>query len=478
LARTSNFDRLWEEFPHAYLTASGRDVGLPEGQMGNSEVGHLNIGMGRVVVQDLPRINEALADGQIASSEALRSAIEALKKTGGTCHLAGLVSPGGVHAHQDHAVALAKLLHEAGIPTSVHVFTDGRDTPPRSALDYLDRFSRELPPSARIKTLTGRFYAMDRDNRWDRVRRAYDVLVDAEGKRFADVRTAIEDAYARGITDEFIEPAIFDSYAGMKDGDGLLWFNFRADRARELLDSLVNPDFTAFPRERKITFSALLGLSSLGGGLDDLMSTLLPSIMLTHSLGEVVSGHGLSQLRMAESEKYPHVTYFLNGGVETPAEGEDRILVPSPAVATYDLQPEMSAPELTEKAVQAIRSGKFSLIVINFANPDMVGHTGDLQATIKAVETVDASLGLIAEAIRETGATMLVTADHGNSETMVDPITGAPHTAHTVNPVPIMLVGEKDERLGDGRLADIAPTLLQLLDIPQPPEMTGESLLR
>jgi len=477
-ARTPVFDELWATCPHALLHTSGRDVGLPQGQMGNSEVGHLNIGAGRVVVQDLPRIGDALANGEVEQSPTLRGLIGRLKQTGGTCHLMGLVSPGGVHSHQDHAAALAKILAAARVRTVVHAFTDGRDTPPRSAGDYIAELSAALPRSVPIATVCGRYYAMDRDKRWERVVKAYNAVADGEGPRFADAGAVIADAYAKDISDEFVVPAVIGDYRGMKDGDGILCFNFRADRVREILGALLDPAFAGFPRRRTVRIAAAVGMTQYSDTLDTLMQTIFPSQSLPNILGAVVAAAGRTQLRMAETEKYPHVTYFLNGGEESQYPGEDRIMVPSPKVATYDLQPEMSAPELTDKAVGAIESGKYDLIVLNYANPDMVGHTGSLPAAIKAVETVDAGLGRIAAAIRKAGGALLVTADHGNCEMMRDPQTGGPHTAHTTNPVPVVLLGGGDISIAEGRLADIAPTLLELMELPKPAQMTGTSLMR
>ncbi len=475
-ANTPSFDRLWAAGPHAFLRTSGEDVGLPPGQMGNSEVGHLNIGAGRVVTQELPRIDRAVADGSIAQAPALRRVIDALHGSGGVCHLMGLVSPGGVHAHQRHAVALARILTGEGIAVRVHVFTDGRDTPPRSAAEAVAALQADLPEGATIATVCGRYYAMDRDNRWDRVRKAFEAIVHAAGPRFPDAAAAIQAAYAQDVTDEFIVPGPIGDYRGAAEGDAVLSFNFRADRIRELLGALLDPDFTGFPRSAP-HFAAAAGMTRYSDHLAPLMGALFEPQSMANILGEVVSAAGRRQLRMAETEKYPHVTYFLNGGREEPFSGEERILVPSPKVATYDLQPEMSAPELTDKAVAAIESGAFDLIVLNFANPDMVGHTGSLPAAIRAVETVDAGLGRIADAVVAQGGALLVTADHGNCELMRDPVTGAPHTAHTTNPVPVMLVGRPGARLHDGRLADLAPTLLALMGLKQPEEMTGEPLL-
>ncbi|MEX0751804.1 MAG: 2,3-bisphosphoglycerate-independent phosphoglycerate mutase [Xanthobacteraceae bacterium] len=477
-AHTPTFDCLWATCPHALLRASGEDVGLPQGQMGNSEVGHLNIGAGRIVAQDLPRISNAIANGEIEKAPALRAMIERLRQTAGTCHLMGLVSPGGVHSHQDHAAALANMLAQAGVFTVVHAFTDGRDTPPRSAEGYLTRLSKALPPSVSIATVCGRYYAMDRDNRWDRVAKAYTMIVEAKGKRFPDVHALIADAYAQGINDEFMLPAAIGDYQGMRDGDGVFCFNFRPDRVREILAALLDPAFSGFPRRRTVRFSAAAGMTQYSKELDAFLQTIFPRQILLNVLGQVVADAGGTQLRMAETEKYPHVTYFLNGGEETQYPGEDRMMVASPKVATYDLQPEMSAPELTDKAAAAISSGKYDLIVLNYANPDMVGHTGNLAAAIKAVETVDHGLHRLTDAIGKAGGILLVTADHGNCEMMRDPETGGPHTSHTTNPVPLLLAGVSNATLVAGRLADIAPTLLELMGLAKPLQMTGTSLLR
>jgi 2,3-bisphosphoglycerate-independent phosphoglycerate mutase len=477
LAHKPNFDRLWQHCPHAFLHASGADVGLPDGQMGNSEVGHLNIGAGRVVMQELPRISQAVKDGSLARLAALKELIDKLKASGGRCHLLGLMSPGGVHSHQEHAVALAKILHAAGVPTVVHALTDGRDTPPRSAADDLTRLTAALPQGVIIGTVIGRYYAMDRDKRWDRVAKAYAALTEGDGARFADAVSAVKDAYAHDVTDEFIVPAIIGDYKGMQDGDGILCFNFRADRVREILGALLEPKFDGFPRKRAIRFAVAVGMTRYSDELAPYLGVLFPPDTLNHILGQVAAEAGRAQLRAAETEKYAHVTYFLNGGQETTFPGEDRILVPSPKVATYDLKPEMSAPELTEKVVTAIDAKKYDLIVVNYANPDMVGHTGSLSAAIKAVETVDAGLGRIATAVEKQGGALLVTADHGNCELMRDPATGGPHTAHTTNPVPILLMGGGATALQDGRLADVAPTLLALMGLRQPREMTGHSLI-
>jgi 2,3-bisphosphoglycerate-independent phosphoglycerate mutase len=479
LARTPNFSALWANCPHAFLRTSGRDVGLPDGQMGNSEVGHLTIGAGRVIKQELVRIGDAVADGSIATLPAFAKLVEALKRTGGTCHLMGLVSPGGVHSHQDHAAGLAQHLSKAGVKTVVHAFTDGRDTPPQSAGDDLRNLGAALPSEVRIGTVIGRYYAMDRDKRWDRVSQAHAAITEAKGARFDDPAAAIKAAYDVGKTDEFVPASVIGDYAGMQDGDAVLCFNFRADRVREILAALLDPGFDGFPRGRVMKFAAAVGMTRYSDALAPFMTWLFDAEHLANILGSVVSDAGKTQLRMAETEKFAHVTYFLNGGQETPFPGEDRILIPSPKVATYDLQPEMSAPELTDRAVEAIDSGKYDMIVLNYANPDMVGHTGDLAAAIRAVETVDTGLGRIAEALKRQGGALVVTADHGNCELMKDPKTGGPHTAHTTNPVPVVVMrGGRSGALRDGSLADVAPTILELMDIPVPREMTGHSILR
>lgn len=476
-ARTPNFNRLWQAGARSFLKTSGFDVGLPHGQMGNSEVGHLNIGAGRVVMQDLPRVDKAIEDGSMAKSEALTGLIASLRASGGTCHLIGLISDGGVHSHQDHAVALARIVTLGGVPVVVHVLTDGRDTAPQSGAAFVEAFESQLPAGARIGTVIGRYYAMDRDNRWERVSQAYDAMVSARGRHAPNAQAAIAAAYAEKITDEFVPATVIGDYAGMNDGDGLLCFNFRADRVREILAALVDPAFSGFARSKFVTFAARVGLTQYSSALDAFLRTVFAPQNLANVLGAAVAAAGKRQLRMAETEKYPHVTYFLNGGEETPYPGEDRIMVPSPKVATYDLQPEMSAAELTDKAVAAIDSGVYDLIVLNFANPDMVGHTGSLPAAIKAVETVDAGLGRIADAIARQGGALLFTADHGNCELMRDPVTGGPHTAHTTNPVPVCLTAGATRLRDDGRLADLAPTLLALMHISQPAEMDGRSLI-
>jgi 2,3-bisphosphoglycerate-independent phosphoglycerate mutase len=475
-ARMPNFRKLWANSPHAFLATSGRAVGLPAGQMGNSEVGHLNLGAGRVVTQDLPRIDIAIEDGALAANPVLLDFAAKLQASGGTAHLAGLISPGGVHSHQDHIVALAKILHDQGLPVIIHAWTDGRDVSPDSALEYLQTFEKTLDNTAKIGTLCGRYYAMDRDKRWERVQLAYELLTAAKGEHFAAASAAIEASYAAGVNDEFIKPTVIGDYTGMKDGDGILCANFRADRVREILTALLDPAFTGFPAKQP-HLGAATGMTAYSDALAPFMTTLFAHERIGDLLGQIVSAWGMKQLRIAETEKYPHVTYFFNGGIETPFPGEDRIMVPSPKVATYDLQPEMSAAEVTDKAVEAINSGTYDMIVLNFANPDMVGHTGILSAAITALEAVDKGLGAIWEAIQAQGGALVITADHGNAEMMRDPETGGPHTAHTTNPVPVLCAGGPEGiRLHDGELSDVAPTLLKLMGLPQPGAMTGQPL--
>ncbi|GAB5469603.1 MAG: 2,3-bisphosphoglycerate-independent phosphoglycerate mutase [Rhodospirillales bacterium] len=478
LAETPYLDGLFATRPKALIEASELHVGLPSGQMGNSEVGHMNLGAGRVVMQDLPRIDQALADGSLAESPELADFIAALKASGGRAHLLGLLSPGGVHAHQDHLAGLAEILRGAGIEVLVHAVLDGRDTPPKSAGAYLKAFAAKT--GAPLASLCGRFYAMDRDQRWDRVSRAYSCLVAGEGERAVDAEAALQLAYERGESDEFVAPSPLGDYAGMQDGDGLVMGNFRADRAREILSALVDPDFDGFRRDRPVAFAACLGMVSYSGDLDRFLPALFPPNDIAETLGELVSAQGWRQLRIAETEKYAHVTFFFNGGREEVFAGEERVLVPSPDVATYDLQPEMAAGEVTDRLVAAIAAGTFDLIVVNYANGDMVGHTGDIDAAVKAAETVDACLARLGQAVEAAGGALLVTADHGNAEQMRDAETGQAHTAHTMNPVPILLACGPDRWAGlqNGRLADVAPTLLDLLGLPQPDAMTGRSLLR
>lgn len=481
LANTPVWDRLWSGEPTGFLDASEEEVGLPKGQMGNSEVGHMNLGAGRVVMQDLVMIDHAIVEGEFGRNPALAAMAKALTQSGGRVHLMGLLSPGGVHAHQDHIAALASTLAQEGLEVVVHAFTDGRDVPPNSARDQVAEFLADVHgvPGVAIGTVIGRYWAMDRDKRWDRVARAYAAMVDGKGAATAaDPVQAVEQSYAAGKYDEFIEPTVIDGYAGIKDGDAILMANFRADRAREILGALLDPAFDGFARDRVVSFAAAVGMVEYSSALNPLMTTIFPPKSLTRVLGEIVSEAGLTQLRIAETEKYPHVTFFFNGGEERVYPGEDRILVPSPKVATYDLQPEMSAAEVTDRVVEAVDSGKYDLVIINYANTDMVGHSGILEAAMKAVEAVDASVGRLEAAVRRAGGVLMITADHGNAELMRDPETGGPHTAHTLDKVPLVLVnGPAGVRLHSGRLADVAPTLLDLMGLPKPVEMTGHTLI-
>ena len=463
--------------PHAELVTHGPDVGLPSGQMGNSEVGHTNIGAGRIVAMDLGQIDLAIEDRSFFSNAAISAFIQALKADGGTAHLMGVISDGGVHGHIDHVIAACEVIAKAGVPVALHAVTDGRDVPPKSAASFAADLLRRLPEGARVATVTGRYFAMDRDNRWERVARAYAAMVQGEGLHSASATDAVAEAYARGETDEFIQPTVIGDYAGAKDGDGFFCLNFRADRAREILLAVGEDDFTGFDRGARPHWAALLGMVDYSKTHDAFMAAAYPKRPVVNTLGAWVAARGLTQFRLAETEKYPHVTFFLNGGKETPEVGEDRYMAPSPKVATYDLQPEMSAGEVTDHFVAAIEKG-YDLIVTNYANPDMVGHTGVLAAGIAAVEEVDRGLARVVAALERAGGAMIVTADHGNCETMIDPETGGPHTAHTTNPVPVILVGgPKGATLRNGRLADLAPTLLDLMGLPLPPEMTGQSLI-
>lgn len=479
-APTPVWDRLSTTGPFSLLATSGPAVGLPEGQMGNSEVGHMTIGAGRVVKQELPRISDAIAGGELATNSALHAAIDALKASGGTAHLMGLVSPGGVHALQEHIAAIANTIARAGVPVAIHAFLDGRDTPPQSARGYMEDFLATLTePNIRIATVSGRYYAMDRDKRWDRVELAYNALVDRQGATAPDALAAIDQSYAADAADEFVLPTVVADYTGMADGDGVVMANFRADRAREMLQALLDPAFSGFDRPRVPAFAAAVGMVKYSDDHEQWLTTMFPPATIAHGLGEVIAAAGLKQLRIAETEKYAHVTFFLNGGQETVFPGEDRDLVPSPKVATYDLQPEMSAPEVTDHLVAAIEAGTYDAIILNYANGDMVGHTGDFAAAQQAAVAVDACLGRLEQAIVAAGGVMLITADHGNCEQMTD-AAGGPHTAHTTGPVPLVVVNAPADidHVDGGSLADIAPTMLQLLDIPQPVEMTGRSLLR
>jgi 2,3-bisphosphoglycerate-independent phosphoglycerate mutase len=478
-ARLPNWDALVQGCPHTLIHTEGRHVGLPDGQMGNSEVGHMNLGAGRIVYQDLTRVDAAIEDGSFFDNAELRTACEAARAANATLHVMGLLSPGGVHSHEAHIFAMLEMAHRLGVPkVAVHAFLDGRDTPPRSAEPSLRALQQvcDRLGNARIATVGGRYFAMDRDKRWDRVHRAFDAIVEARAAHGAtDALAALEAAYARDENDEFVAPTVLDGYTGMHDGDAVVFMNFRADRARQLTAAFVSPGFDGFDaRHPRLTrFVCLTEYDArlpapVAFAADDLRNTL----------GEVLAQHGLRQLRIAETEKYAHVTFFFSGGREDEYPGETRILVPSPQVATYDLQPEMSCPEVTAKLCAAIRSGAVDVAICNIANPDMVGHTGILSAAIKAAEAVDVAIGAIRAAVAERHGALLVTADHGNLEMMRDESTGQAHTAHTVGPVPFVYCGPRAATLrAGGALRDVAPTILDLLAIDRPVEMTGTSLL-
>jgi 2,3-bisphosphoglycerate-independent phosphoglycerate mutase len=462
-AKTPNYDRFLKTYPHSKLETSGLAVGLPDGQIGNSEVGHMTIGAGRVIFQDLPRINNAIKDGSLAQNPLLQKLITDKK----TCHLMGLLSDGGVHSHIDHIIFIAEFLAKNGVKVLLHAFLDGRDVAQKSALTYLEKCK-----NIEIATISGRYYAMDRDQKWDRIQLATDAIISAQAPRFSDAISAVKNSYAENITDEFVKPCVIGEYLGIKAGDNLLFCNFRADRARQISEKLF----------AEVKFSQAFALTKYSEKLSETYQILFPEIEIKNSLPEILSARGLTQLRIAETEKYAHVTFFFSCGREKEFPGEERILVKSPAVATYDLQPEMSASEVGEKLRAAIATEKFDFLVVNYANPDMVGHSGMLDPSIKAVEAIDHQLGLLEKIILEKNGTMLISADHGNIECMQDEDHN-PHTAHTTNPVPFILIGgdvtdkKLDKKLNDGSLADIAPTVLSLMNIEQPKEMSGKSLI-
>ena len=484
-AHTPFIDKLIVNYPHCQLMASEEAVGLPKGQPGNSEVGHMTIGSGRLILQDLPRISAACTSGEIDRLPPLVRLAEQFAKTGGALHLTGLTSSGGVHAHTDHIRRIAEIMATANVPVWLHIITDGRDTLPKAAAAELPAFLASLPSTCRIASVTGRYFAMDRDNRWDRTQAFLDVVCCGRAPyHAADPRTALADAYARGETDEFIAATCIDGYAGHAENDGLLVANFRVDRVRQFLRALVMPEQTGCQLDEKRSKPFAAGMLSMTPVAENLVDTVTPLFMppvLQNGLGETLSKAGFNQLRVAETEKYPHVTFFFNGGKETAFTGEERHLVSSPSVATYDMEPEMSAQGVLDAVLGSVTQKKHDLIIVNFANPDMVGHTGDIQATIKAVETVDGAVGQLVQAVSAAGAAMLVTADHGNCEVMWDSAANSSHTAHTTNPVPCILVNHiKDapaQKLQDGSLIDLAPTLLTLLGINQPEEMTGQCLI-
>lgn len=478
LAATPTYDKVMASCPHAQLITHGRDVGLPSGQMGNSEVGHTNIGAGRVVAMDLGAIDLAIEDGSFFRNAAILAFGQTLKGTGGRAHLLGIVSDGGVHGHIDHLLAATRALVDMGVPVVIHAVTDGRDVAPGSAAGFLARLAEGLPSGAQVGTVCGRYYAYDRDNRWERVSRAYFAIVTGVGDhQAADAQGAILAASARGESDEFITPTTLGGYGGARDGDGFFCLNFRADRAREILLAVGEDQFLGFERGTRPRWAALLGMVDYSATHDAFMAAAYPKQQVSNTLGAWVAAKGLRQFRLAETEKYPHVTFFLNGGRESPEVGEVRYMAASPKVATYDLQPEMSSVEVTDQLVKAIQAG-YDLIVVNYANPDMVGHTGVLSAAVSACEAVDRGLARALAALEAVGGAMILTADHGNAEVMIDPVSGKPHTSHTTNPVPVAMIGgPAGARLRNGRLADLAPTLLHLMAIAPPPEMTGCSLI-
>lgn len=485
MANTPVMDRLMKECPFVEGNASGLAVGLPDGQMGNSEVGHMNIGAGRIIYQDLTRITKDIKDGTFFKNEVLLEAMENCKKNDSDLHLWGLLSDGGVHSHNTHLYGLLEMAKREGLTkVYVHAFLDGRDTPPASGRDYVSALEEKMAEIGvgKIASLSGRYYAMDRDNNWDRVQKAYDSLVSGEGVMAENAVKAMEDSYANGVTDEFVLPTVITEngkpLSVVKQGDSVIFFNFRPDRAREITRAFCDDKFTGF--ERKGGFIPLTYVCFKD--YDESIPNKLVAFKkeeITNTLGEYLAKNGKKQLRLAETEKYAHVTFFFNGGIETPNVDEARILVNSPKVATYDLQPEMSAPEVGVDLVEAIKSDKYDVIIINFANPDMVGHTGVISAAVAAVERIDELVGNAVDAVKETGGVLFICADHGNAEKMIDYETGNPHTAHTTNPVPFILVNyDEGVKLREGGcLADIAPTLLEIMELPQPPEMTGKSLI-
>ena len=482
LAKTPNIDRLMKEYPNTKIAASGLAVGLPEGQMGNSEVGHTNIGAGRIVYQELKRITKSIENGDFFSNEELVKAMENCKKNNSKLHILGLVSDGGVHSHIRHLFGLLEMAKRRDIEeVYVHCFLDGRDTPPASAESYIQELEEKMRKKGvgKIATVAGRFYGMDRDKRWNRIQKAYNAIVFGEGNKSSQVINAIESSYQKEVFDEFVEPTVITNgekpVATIEDGDSVIFFNFRPDRAREITRAIVDKEFKEFETKKMNTYFVCFT------NYDETMPNVhiaFKKEMIKNTLGEIVSKNGGKQLRIAETEKYAHVTFFFNGGEEKQYEGEDRILVPSPKVETYDMKPEMSAYEVTQKVVEAINSEKYNCIILNYANPDMVGHTGSLSAAIKAVEAVDECVGKVITAIESQKANLIITADHGNAEQMIDYKTGEPHTAHTTNLVPLILISERENvKLREGKLADIAPTLLELMGLEKPKEMTGESLI-
>ncbi|RXS43299.1 2,3-bisphosphoglycerate-independent phosphoglycerate mutase [Idiomarina sp. 29L] len=477
-AQTPVMDRLWEQYPHCLVDGSGGAVGLPDGQMGNSEVGHVNLGAGRIVYQDFTRISQAISDRSFFKNPVLCNALAKAKDASGAVHIMGLLSPGGVHSHEDHLIAMVEMAVEQGASdVYVHAFLDGRDTPPKSAKTTIERFEALFARlgKGRFATLSGRFYAMDRDNRWDRIEEAYKAIYHGvSGTTSPNALDALEDAYERGETDEFVKPTVIAQSAPVKDGDAIFFMNFRADRAREMTQAFINGDFDGFERGPRANTSDFVMLTEYADTLKT--SCAFPPEQLNNVLGEWLEKHGKTQLRISETEKYAHVTFFFSGGREEEFEGEKRVLIPSPKVKTYDLQPEMSSEQLTDELVNAIESQAFDVIICNYPNGDMVGHTGNFDAAVKACEAVDHSVGRVVSALEAVGGECLITADHGNAEQMSDNETGQAHTAHTNELVPFIYVG-RNAQARDGRLSDVAPTILHLMGMEQPEEMTGQTLM-
>lgn len=478
-AKTPVLDKIMESCPSTKIGASGLNVGLPDGQMGNSEVGHTNIGAGRIVYQELTRITKSIGDGDFFDNEAFNTAVKSCKEKGTTLHLMGLLSDGGVHSHNSHLYALLELTKRSGLDkVFVHCFMDGRDVPPTSGRDFVAELQDKLKEIGvgKIATVMGRYYAMDRDNRWERVEKAYDAIVNGEGIKNCDPISAVEESYKNEVTDEFIVPVVCAEDAYVKENDSVIFFNFRPDRAREITRTLVDPDFKGFERKKGFFPLTYVCMTQYDATMPNVNVAFKPQ-SLKNTFGEYISGLGLTQLRIAETEKYAHVTFFFNGGVEKTFPGEDRVLISSPKVATYDLQPEMSAYKVTDEVVNRINSGKYDVVILNFANCDMVGHTGVFDAAVKAVEAVDECVGRVTKAIADMGGVSIITADHGNADKMLDE-NGSPFTAHTTNLVPFIICGKKCELREDGRLADIAPTMLDIMRIDIPSEMTGTSLIK
>ena len=482
IANIPNINQIMKENPNTLIHTSGSDVGLPEGQMGNSEVGHTNIGAGRIIYQDLAKITKSIEDGDFFSKSEFVAAIENCKKNGSNLHIMGLLSDGGVHSHNRHLYGLLELAKRKDFENVyVHCFLDGRDRPPASAEGYITELENKIAEKGvgKIATLAGRFYAMDRDKRWERVSQAYNAMVKGEGEKNISATAAIEESYQKEVFDEFVKPTVITNKSGeplttIKSGDSVIFFNFRPDRAREITRALVDKDFDGFETEKLDLYFVCMT------SYDETMPNVEVAFRkeeIKNTFGEIVSRNGLKQLRIAETEKYAHVTFFFNGGEEKQYEGEDRILVPSPKVETYDLKPEMSALEVTEKLVEAIKSEKYDCIIVNYANPDMVGHTGNIDAAVKALEVLDGCVKQVVDAVKEVEGTLLITADHGNSEQMIDYVTGEPYTAHTTNPVPLIIIGQGNKKVKEGKLADLAPTMLDIMGLDIPEEMTGESLL-